>query len=43
VGNLWEEADLAALQVAGYWAAPFGVKVELARDGLVEGMLWPAA
>ena len=42
VGNLWEEADLASLEVASYWAAGFGVKVELARDGRVVGMLWLA-
>ena len=40
LGNLWEEADLTALEVAAYWAAPFGVKAELAHDKRIVGMLW---
>ena len=39
VGSLWEDADLATLEAAGSWAAPFGAKVELAHDGKVVGML----
>jgi len=26
--------------VGGYWAARFGVKVELVHDGKVIGMIW---
>jgi|YelNatPaOPRAMG01_1025707.scaffolds.fasta_scaffold00295_49 hypothetical protein len=40
VGNLWEDADLKELEVGGYWAARFGVKVELVHDGKVVGMIW---
>jgi hypothetical protein len=40
VGNLWEDADLKGLEVGGYWAARFGVKVELVHDGKVVGMIW---
>ena len=43
VGNLWEDADPASLQVAGYWVAGFGVRVELAREGRVVGLLGLAA
>jgi hypothetical protein len=40
VGNLWEDADLKSLEVGTYWAARFGVKVELVHDGRVVGMVW---
>jgi hypothetical protein len=39
VGSLWADADLAALDAARYWAAPFGAKVELTHHGEVVGML----
>lgn len=39
-GSLWEDADLTSLEVAAYWAAPFGVKAELSRDGKTVGMAW---
>jgi len=40
VGHLWEDADLASLEVGTYWAGRFGVKVELVHGSRVVGMLW---
>ncbi|MDA8284764.1 MAG: hypothetical protein M0Z42_16075 [Actinomycetota bacterium] len=40
VGNLWEQAGFPTLEVAAYWAAPFGVKAELTHDKKIVGMLW---
>jgi hypothetical protein len=40
VGNLWEDADLNSLEVGTYWAARFGVKVELVYNSRVVGMIW---
>jgi hypothetical protein len=39
VGSLRVDADLAAVEVARYWAARFGAKVELTHYGEVVGML----
>ena len=39
-GNLWEDADLNSLEIGAYWAARFGVKVELVHDRKVVGMVW---
>ena len=39
-GNLWAKAKLGDLKLAGYWAAPFGVKAELSDDGKIVGMVW---
>jgi len=40
VGNLWEDADLKALEIGAYWAGPAGTRVELVSNGKVVGMLW---
>jgi hypothetical protein len=40
VGNLWDDADLATLQVGSYWAGPFGQHVELLSGSRVVGMMW---
>jgi hypothetical protein len=40
VGSLWEDATLTDLELATYWAAPFGVKAELSHDGKVVGSVW---
>ncbi|MDA8275760.1 MAG: hypothetical protein M0029_10350 [Actinomycetota bacterium] len=40
VGNLWDDAALTSLEVAAYWAAPFGVKAELSHNGRIVGMVW---
>ena len=40
VGSLWEDAGLGTLELAAYWAAPFGVKAELSHKGKVVGMVW---
>jgi hypothetical protein len=40
VGQLWEDADLKTLVIGGFWAGPWGVNVELVKDGKVVGMIW---
>ncbi|MGC8471503.1 MAG: hypothetical protein ACP5PM_04335 [Acidimicrobiales bacterium] len=40
VGNLWEDADLAGLDLAGYWAVPNGVHAELASGQRIVGTIW---
>jgi len=40
VGKLWKDVDLKGLEIGNYWAAKFGVDVELVKDGEVVGMLW---
>ena len=40
VGKLWKDVDLKDLEVGNYWAAKFGVNVELVKDNEVVGMLW---
>jgi hypothetical protein len=40
VGQMWEDADPKTLTVGSYWAGPWGVNVELVKDGKVVGMLW---
>ena len=40
VGSLWEDdVDLTSLEMARYWPAPFGAKVQLAHDGKIIGMM----
>jgi len=38
-GNLFEDVDLNALSVGGYWVGRFGVKAELVKDGRVVGFI----
>jgi hypothetical protein len=40
VGQLWENVDPKTLTIGAVWPGPEGVRVELARDGKVIGMLW---
>jgi hypothetical protein len=40
VGQLWEDADLKTLIMGAFWAGPWGVNVELVKDGKVVGMVW---
>jgi hypothetical protein len=40
VGQLWDDADLKTLIIGAFWAGPWGVNVELVRDGKVIGMVW---
>jgi hypothetical protein len=40
VGQLWEDADPKTLTMGSFWAGPWGVNVQLVRDGRVVGMLW---
>lgn len=40
VGQLWEDADPKTLTVGSSWSGPWGVNVELVKDGKVIGMLW---
>jgi hypothetical protein len=40
VGQLWEDADLKTLTVGSSWAGPWGVNVQLVKDGKVIGMVW---
>ena len=40
VGNLWEDVDLAGLDLAGYWAVPNGVHAELALGQRIVGTIW---
>lgn len=40
VGQLWEDSDPATLIIGAFWAGPWGVNVELVKDGKVVGMVW---
>jgi hypothetical protein len=40
VGQLWQSADIKTLDVGSYWEGPWGVRVQLLKDGQVVGMLW---
>ncbi|WP_162911050.1 hypothetical protein [Azohydromonas sediminis] len=40
VGNLWEDADLGALEVGAFWVGRGGTKAELVSGGKVVGTLW---
>jgi hypothetical protein len=40
VGQLWEDADPKTLIMGAFWAGPWGVNVELVKDGKVVGMIW---
>lgn len=40
IGNLWEEADLKAVEFGAYWTGRYGTKVELVSGGKVVGTLW---
>ena len=39
VGQLWQSADLTTLEVGSYWQGPWGVNVQLLKDGTVVGMM----
>jgi hypothetical protein len=43
VGQLWEDADPKTLIIGAFWAGPWGVNVELVKDGKVVGMVWVRA
>ncbi|KAB2919068.1 MAG: hypothetical protein F9K29_07565 [Hyphomicrobiaceae bacterium] len=43
IGQLWEDADLTTLIIGAFWAGPWGVNVELVKDGKVVGMVWVKA
>jgi hypothetical protein len=40
IGQLWEDADLTTLIIGAFWAGPWGVNVELVKDGKVVGTVW---
>ena len=40
VGQLWEDSDPTTLIIGAFWAGPWGVNVELVKDGKVVGMVW---
>ena len=40
VGQLWEDSDPKTLIMGSFWAGPWGVNVELVKDGKVVGMVW---
>ncbi len=40
VGQLWEDADPKTVTMGSFWAGPWGVNVQLVKDGKVIGMLW---
>lgn len=40
VGQLWEDADPKTLAIGSYWVGPWGVNVQLVKDGKVIGMVW---
>lgn len=40
VGQIWEEADPKTLTIGSFWAGPWGVNVQLVKDGKVIGMVW---
>ena len=39
VGQLWQSADLTALEVGSYWQGPWGINVQLLKSGEVVGMM----
>lgn len=39
VGQLWQSADLTALDVGSYWQGPWGINVQLLKSGQVVGMM----
>jgi hypothetical protein len=40
VGQLWEDLDPKTLTTGSFWAGPWGVNVQLVKDGKVVGMIW---
>ena len=40
VGQCWEDCDPKTLIIGAFWAGPWGVNVELVKDGKVVGMIW---
>lgn len=40
VGQIWEDADPKTLVVGSFWAGPWGINVQLVKDGKVIGMIW---
>ena len=40
VGQLWEDSDPKTLTIGSFWAGPWGVNVELVKEGKVVGMVW---
>ncbi len=40
IGQLWEDSDPKTLTIGAFWAGPWGVNVELVKDGKVVGMVW---
>jgi len=40
VGQLWQSADLKTLETGSYWQGPYGVRVQLLKNGEVVGMIW---
>jgi hypothetical protein len=40
VGQIWEDADPKTLTIGSFWAGPWGVNVQLVKDGKVIGMVW---
>lgn len=40
VGQLWRNADLKTLSIGSYWEGPWGMNVQLVKNGEVVGMLW---
>jgi hypothetical protein len=40
VGQLWQSADLKAVEIGSYADGPWGVRVQLLKDGQIVGMLW---
>jgi hypothetical protein len=43
IGQLWEDVDLKTLTIGAFWAGPWGVNVELVKDGRVIGTVWVRA
>jgi hypothetical protein len=39
IGNLWEDADLKAVEVGTYWTGRYGTRVDLVANGKVVGVL----
>jgi hypothetical protein len=40
VGRLWQSADLTTLETGSYWQGPWGLNVQLLKNGEVVGMMW---
>lgn len=40
VGQVWDNSDPNTLIIGAFWAGPWGVNVELVKDGRVVGMVW---